>query len=135
MTLFEEIQAKCTPTEIASGDHIFIANKVSQGRTIAVATEVGNGTILEVLGLDVGNALLDLLYTQTNFRYVKPLLEQGRLRLDSALVQSTLDSLVGQQISATVTFTATHASALKARCLQPAPVSAQEVAYAIEQGA
>lgn len=63
-------------------------------RTKIVPLEIGNGTILETLGLTAGNALLDVIYNQPDFRHVKPLVEQGRLRLDSALVRATLNSLV-----------------------------------------
>lgn len=63
-------------------------------RTKTIPTEVGNGAILEVLGMTAGNALLDVINTVPDFRHVKPLVEQGRLRLDSALVRATLDSLV-----------------------------------------
>lgn len=72
-----------------------IAAALSAGRTRLVPTEVGNGTILEVLGLDAGNALMDVINSEPAFRYVKPLVEQGRLRLDSDLVRSTLQSLAG----------------------------------------
>lgn len=63
-------------------------------RTRPVPTECGNGTILEVLGLTTGNALLDVLTTAPDFRHVKPLVEQGRLRLDAPLTAAALGSLV-----------------------------------------
>ncbi len=44
-----------------------------------VTTEIGNGLILSTVGLEVGNALLDVLNGAPDFRYIKPLLEQGRL--------------------------------------------------------
>lgn len=59
-----------------------------------VPTEIGNGAILETIGLAAGNALLDVIQAQPDFRHVRPLLEQGRIRVDSALVRATLDSLV-----------------------------------------
>ncbi len=71
-----------------------IAEAMSVGRTKKIPTEVGNGTILEVLGLSMGNALLDVINTVPDFRYVKPLVEQGRLRLDSPLTEVALGSLV-----------------------------------------
>ena len=58
-----------------------------------VPTEIGNGTVLETLGLAVGNALLDVLYNAPDFRYVKPLLEQGRLRIDAPPARAALDGI------------------------------------------
>lgn len=82
-------------------------------RTKKVHMEVGNGTILEVLGIAAGNALLDVIYSDANFRHVKPLVEQGRLSLDSTLVQMTLDSLVPAVL------TQAQADKLKNLCVQP----------------
>lgn len=73
---------------------------------------IGNGSILETIGLVAGNALLDVIASQTAYRYVKPLLEQGRLIASSPLVASALTALVGQTIAAGVTFTQAHADAL-----------------------
>ena len=69
---------------------VAIATLLSAGRTRPFVREIGNGTILEVLGITVGNALLDELTTNTT--HVKPLLDQGRLRIDSTLVQMTIQS-------------------------------------------
>ena len=82
-------------------------------RTRLVKTEIGNGLILSTLGLTAGNALLDVIHTQADFRYVKPLVEQGRLDISDALVRATLDSLVGTVL------TAEQAAALKAIAEQP----------------
>ncbi len=46
-------------------------------------TEIGIGLILQTIGVASGNALLDAIKATPDFRYVWPLLEQGRLRLDS----------------------------------------------------
>lgn len=82
-------------------------------RTRVKETEIGNGTILAVLGLATGNALLDVLTTNQDFRHVKPLLEQGRLRLDDPLTQQVLDSFVGTIL------TQAQCDALKAKTLVP----------------
>lgn len=71
-----------------------IAEKISENRFRFVQTEIGVGTILEVFGLEDGNAVLDVIYSQPSYRHVKPLLEQGRLRLDSAFVRAALQSMV-----------------------------------------
>lgn len=106
-----------------------IAAALSEGRTTLVPTEIGNGTILETIGLTAGNALLDVINTAPDFRHVKPLIEQGRLRLDSALVLGTLQSLV----AATV-ITQAHADALIARATAPDPVPVNDVSDALNEG-
>lgn len=95
MTLRDEIISKCSPDLLALHDTNAIANVINSGRVKPNKVEIGNGTILEVLGLSVGNALLDIIYTDSNFRHVKPLVEQGRLTIGSPLVQGTLQSMVG----------------------------------------
>ncbi len=94
MTLLEEIQAKCSEELIASRDYQTIADTVNVDRTRPNTKEIGNGLVLEVLGLNVGNAFLDTINSTTAFRHVKPLLEQGRLRIGSPLVKTTLLSMV-----------------------------------------
>lgn len=94
MTLLTEIQTKCDPTVLASRDFDAIAASVSVGRKKQNTREIGNGTILEVLGLAAGSALLDVINTVPDFRYVKPLVDQGRLMVGSPLVQVKIQSLV-----------------------------------------
>lgn len=60
-TLLDEIQAKCPPELIADRQYRAIAALVSTGRTRAVETAVGNGTIIEVLGLETANNFLDAI--------------------------------------------------------------------------
>ena len=99
MSLYQEIMAGGFTSELASKDYGAIAAALSVGRTARTATEIGNGTVLEVMGITDGNTLLDFLFTTTDFRYVKVLLEQGRLRIDLDMVRSTLDALVPSVIS------------------------------------
>ena len=106
-------------------DDVAIAAALSAGRTKLVPTEIGNGTILEAIGIETGNALLDVLTTVPTFRHVKPLIEQGRLRLDSPLVVGTLQTLVPTVL------TQAQADALVARARVPDPVTAQQVSDAI----
>lgn len=124
MITLDDILATGLPLD----DHGAIAEALSEGRTRTVPTEIGNGLILATLGLDVGNALLDAIYSAPDFRYVKPLLEQGRLDVSSPLVHAALDSLVGVVTG----FEQAHANALKALAEQPDPVSSQEVTKALE---
>lgn len=107
---------------------------LSAGRTRYVAREVGNGTVLEVLGLSVGNALLDLIQTHPAYRHVRPLLEQGRLRVDSAMARGTMQQLVGVEIASGVTFEQQHADALSALAKVPDPVDRAAVWIAITGG-
>lgn len=81
----------------------------AQTRTKLVPTEIGNGMVLSAVGLTVGNALLDVIYNAPDFRYVKPLLEQGRLDISSPLARGALDSLVGVAEG----FEQAHADAIK----------------------
>jgi hypothetical protein len=68
-------------------------------RTKASNAVIGNGSVLVTLGVADGNTFLDAINNNANFRYVKPLLEQGRLEIGSALVQATVRSMVPAAIS------------------------------------
>lgn len=65
MTLVEEIQAKCSPEQLAERNFHVIAAVVSEGRTRTVKQEIGYGTIVARLrGVgDGGGAFLDALAT------------------------------------------------------------------------
>lgn len=127
MTLLEEIQAKCPPELIAAKEHGQIAAIVSAGRTKPSTREIGNGTILETLGLSAGNALLDVINTAPDFRHVKPLIEQGRLIVGSPLVAMALAGIVAQGA-----ITQADADKLLAIAREPAPVSVQDIIKAME---
>lgn len=126
MTLLEEINAKATPEQIAARDHDGIAAAVNVGRKRRNSREIGNGTILETLGLTAGNALLDVINSVPDFRHVKPLVEQGRLVISSPLVQATVDSLVPTVL------TQAQADALKALGWDADPVTPAQVAAALD---
>ena len=102
-----------------------IAQRLSQGRVKYVHTEIGTGTIIEALGLAPGNQVLDVIYNQQDFRHVKPLLDQGRLRLDSAFVRAALQSMVPALI------TQQQCDTLIGRTEQPDPISEFEVRCAV----
>ena len=126
MLLLAEIQSKCSAELIASREHGAIASIVSLGRTRPSNREIGNGTILEMLGLDAGNAFLDIINTAPDFRHVKPLVEQGRLVVGSPLVQATVQSMAGTVL------TKEQADALCALGKDPDPVDIQDVIKAME---
>jgi len=126
MTLINEITATCSPELIAAKEHGEIARIVSMGRTRPSTTEIGNGRILETIGLEHGNAMLDVLYSAPDFRHVRPLLEQGRLIVGSPLVVATIQSLAPAVIPQSA------ADLLLALTTEPAPVSVGEVIQAME---
>ena len=128
MTLLEEIQTKCDAKLIASRDYEAIAAAISVGRVRPNAQEIGNGLVLEVLGLAAGNAFLDMINSVADFRHVRPLLEQGRLRIGSPLVKATLTGMVPSVL------TAAQAKALLALGMEDSPVSPARVANAMDGG-
>lgn len=121
MTLLEEIKAKCTPELLASQDHQAIADTVNVGRTRPSDTEIGNGTILEVLGLELGTAVLDVVYATASYKYVVPLLEQGRLKIGSSVAQAAVQAFVPGLLSQE------QADALKSLGSVPNPISEFDV--------
>ena len=125
MTLLANINA--LPAELrASRDTQAIAAALSVGRTRPSTREIGNGTILEVLGLAAGNALLDAINNAPDFRHVKPLVEQGRLIVGSPLVAVSLAGMVSGKV-----ITQADADKLLAIAVEPDPVSEFDVRRAV----
>lgn len=116
------IVAQCPPELLLGRDTAAIAVFMSLARTCATDAEIGNGMVLEVLGIERGNALLDLIAADSDLRHVRPLLEQGRLRVASNLVAEWLQGLVGAS-----QLTQQEADAITAIGLQPDPVSEFDV--------
>ena len=116
---------------IAQGNHDAVAAVLSAGRTKLASYEAGKGDVLNVLGLTVGNALLDVIDSAPEFRHAKHLLADGRLRLDMPLTMGTLASLVGQQIAAGITFEQAHADAILALARVPDPINHEAVTAAL----
>ena len=103
-----------------------IAAALSVGRTRYVETQIGVGTIIEVLGLAAANPVLDALYAAPDYRHVKPLLDQGRLRLDVVAQAGMLQPLVTGEL-----LTQAQLDALVVRAKEPAPVDEYDVRMAI----
>lgn len=103
-----------------------IADALSEGRTRYVETQIGVGTIIEVLGLAAANPVLDALYASPDYRHVKPLLDQGRLRLDVVAQAGMLQPLVTGGL-----LTQAQLDALIARAKEPEPVDEYAVRMAI----
>lgn len=121
MALIDDILS-LPPEILAQQDTAIIAAALPPAVQL-VPTEIGNGTVLATLGLALGNALLDVLYTVPDFRYVKPLLEQGRLRIDQPAPRMAIDGLVGVVPG----FTAPHAAQIKALAEVTMPVDEMAV--------
>lgn len=122
MSLRDEILALDMPLD----DHGAVAAKLSEGRTKLVPTEIGNGRILDVLGIEDGNILLDAIHAAPQFRYVVPLLEQGRLSIDSETTRAALDALVPTYVSKE------NAEKLKSLAEVDDPITSQQVTKALE---
>ena len=107
-----------------------IAAALSVGRTRYVETQIGVGTIIEVLGLAAANPVLDALYASPDYRHVKPLLDQGRLRLDVVAQAGMLQPLVTGGL-----LTQAQLDALIARAEEADPVDEYQVRIAIHYNA
>ena len=111
--------------DITIGSDEGIAQKINARSVVGyVETEVGVGTILETLGLASGNALLDAIKSTPNFRHVWPLIEQGRLRLDSPVTQGALD-----QLAAGGVISVAEAIVLKAKAQKNLPILGQNISH------
>jgi hypothetical protein len=128
MTLLEEIQAKCTPEQIAEGNYHIIADIVNVGRVKPNKVEIGNGTILEVFGLTLGTQVLDAVYNTPAFKYVIPLLEQGRLQIGSDVAQAAVQSMVSALL------TQEQADKLKNLGFDANPTNWQACNQAVDEG-
>lgn len=110
---------------LAARDCAALATLLSVGRVCSSEREIGYGTILEVIGIDAGNKLIDFIKAEPAMRHVTKLLEQGWLRIGSDLVQNILLTFVGDAISLD------DANRLCALGEQSDPVTAQQVAEAL----
>jgi hypothetical protein len=108
-----------------------IAEKLSVGRTKLVSTPIGIGSVLQAVGMTGGNALLDVIFNDPHFRYVKPMLENSVLDVSLPLVRSSIDELSQAGISG---FGQPEADALKKLAEVPDVVTQQEVIEALERG-
>lgn len=75
-------------------DTVAMSVELSKKKKKYVPTEIGKGTIIEVLGLPAANSVLDAVLSSADYRHVKELLEQGRLRLDVSAKGGLLQPLV-----------------------------------------
>lgn len=128
MSLLAEIQAKCSPELIASRNYDAIAAAVNVGRTKIVSRLGGIGLVLETLGPTDGAALLDALEAQAAsvpaLKWAFVLINRGELDFGSPATRAMIDVLVPGAVG----------EALKAVAVQADPVTAIEVATALDWG-
>jgi len=102
-----------------------IATLLSPGRMRANDREIGYGVILETIGIDAGNQLIDFIQAQPALRHVVQLLANGWLRIGSPLAQGALQSFVPAAVSQA------DADALCALGIEPDPYTSQQIAAAL----
>lgn len=130
MRLLDQIQAACTPEQIAKRDDAAIAAAVNLIRKTAIASrQIGFGLVLDALGADDGASVLDkidsLRPSVPRLKYVWILLEKGELDVGLTSVRSGLDELVD------VAMTQAQADRLKALAEVSDPVSVSDVSGAL----
>lgn len=128
MTLDEIRAAIAASAELQAlvPDTVALAGALSVGRKEFVPTEIGKGTIIETLGLGVANGLIDAVLATADYRHVKELLEQGRLRLDIVAHAGMLQPLVSGGV-----LTQPQLDALVARAQVDEPIPEFDVRRAI----
>lgn len=117
-----EIIERVPSNVLASRDTQAIADALNEDRVRPTMTEIGNGLVLQTLGLEKGNAVLDIVAGDPLLRHVRPLLEQGRLVVTSNLVVEWFDGLVAAEV-----VTRQEADAVLALGFEPDPVSEYDV--------
>ncbi|MGZ8172564.1 MAG: hypothetical protein ACXWT0_01550 [Methylobacter sp.] len=134
MSILDELNAEPLATAIASfravRNDAAITALYNEGRTRLETTKIGNLAVLRTLGVAAGNALLDAIYNNTDFRYVKAGLERGDLDVSHELVRATLDGLATAQV-----ITQEQADAVKNLALVPDPVSVSDISNALNGAA
>ncbi|SCX40375.1 hypothetical protein [Nitrosospira sp. Nsp1] len=123
MAILDEILA--LPTELrAEQDTQKIADALPL-RITREKTEIGKGTLLEVLGQDLGNLLCDFVDADAEFRHVKHLLANGWLDISLDSVRAGLDAIAAGNVMAG--FAQAHADAIKVLAERSSPVDEFEV--------
>ena len=119
---FTEQEIETVDVLITNRDDGQLANILYGDKKTLVSTEVGNGLILNTIGLEAGNKLLDYFKEEPLFRYIIPLLEQGRLDVSSGIARAALD-----QFALAGLISSENAAALKALAEQPVYVDTNTV--------
>lgn len=135
MTLYEEIVAKCTPVEIAAGNHHVIAAKVNAGRVKTVKTPIediqaylqttGSWWAVKAVAKDTAHpafAAADALMDVANARY-------NNIDTSLPIVATMLGGLVAASV-----LTQVEADFIMTMGQQPDPVTYLQCGDAIEKG-
>ena len=129
-TLYEELQADTRLTFLlAERNDVVITDTFNVGRTKLVSTKIGEIRVIATLGLEAGNALLDEIYGNTLYRYVKTSLQTGNLDIAHPLVRGTLDGL-----ATAGTITQEQADLLKNLAVVPDHVTVAQISDALNLG-
>jgi hypothetical protein len=103
-----------------------LAALLSVGRTRFNDATIGNGIILDVLGMEKGTAVLDMIHSTPAYKYVITLLDQGRAEPRTKAFQGALATLVAGQA-----ITQDEAGRLMATAQEPDPVTRMDVMDAL----
>jgi len=99
-----------------------LAELLSEGRTRFNGATIGNGIILDVLGMEKGTAVLDMIHATPAYKYVITLLDQGRAEPRTTAFRGAVAALVvGQAI------TQDEANELLATAQEPDPLTRMDV--------
>lgn len=108
MITLEEIRS--LPIDILNQQNTqLIADTLSNGRIKLVKTEIGKLTVLSALGMEAGNALLDIIDTVDTFRHVRYPLANGWLDLADPAARAMLDTLCSAENAQKLKSLAEHA--------------------------
>lgn len=118
MTAITLADIQALPVEVTQNqDTQAIADALSVGRIKLVTKEIGKLTVLSTIGMEAGNALLDIIDTVDTFRHVRYPLANGWLDLADPTARAMLDTICSAE----------NAAKLKALAEQADPVDEYEV--------
>lgn len=141
MSLYDDIQAKCSAELLASGNTEAIAAAVSAGRTREKKTAIGAGTIMDVLGAGPGgggellakmrakNLPAALAGYADDIREALYIIDRGDFDVSSPASQSMLAMFVAAGL-----ITAEQEQALLALGVDTDPVTSADVIRALAGG-
>ena len=127
MTLLDQINQACTPEQIALRNDVLIAELVNawrkaHGVTRKQSTAIGKGPIIAVLGMAAGNAFLDVVYGNADYRHIKDVITAGTFDVSLEASAEGFEAMVAQG-----GITQAHADALLALGLLDDPVPVDDV--------
>lgn len=111
-----------------SRNDVAIAAILSVRRTKTVSRNIGPGDIIDAIGFEAGNVLLDEIYANTMFRHIKPELIDRNLDISRPLTIASLDMLVQSGLPG---FTQSHADTLKDLAKVADPINFNTVSDAL----